>query len=201
MRKRGFTIVELLIVIAVIGVLVTITVIAAKGAMKSSRDKRRQLMQASLQQAITAYYTLNSEWPGPLEDAANRSHDKDEVLLSDSEADKVFQEIVKLPFNGGTMLVDVSGLFVCEKGDCGNSNRGCWDNHEQAGQDWYCGDKNCKNGLDFTDAVKKGARRHIALSNMAFGYQGVKHGKFRRFHIRYNVKTDSVKVTDSETGN
>lgn len=49
--------------------------------------------------------------------------------------------------------------------------------------------------MDFTEAVKKGAKNRISLSQMAFGYQGTEEGRFRRFKISYNGATDSVKVT------
>jgi hypothetical protein len=49
--------------------------------------------------------------------------------------------------------------------------------------------------MDFTEAVKKGAKNRISLSQMAFGYQGTEEGRFCRFKISYNGATDSVKVT------
>jgi hypothetical protein len=44
--------------------------------------------------------------------------------------------------------------------------------------------------MDFTLAVSKG----WSVSEMAFGWQGVEYGRFRRFWITYNAKTDSVTV-------
>ena len=44
------------------------------------------------------------------------------------------------------------------------------------------------------EAVKKG-NRHVSLSQMSFGYPGKENGKFCRYKITYNGKTDSVTVS------
>lgn len=197
--KKAFSIVELLVVIAVISVLATITVVAASGAISQARDKRAEAMRTVLEQAIAAYYAQEGKWPDAIETALNSAGAADEVQLDNDATDKVFRQIVGRAYEGGTVLVDASGLYVCESSNCGNSNRGCWDNHKYPDAPGYCGDKHCRVGTEFTEAVKKGSRRHIALQAMAFGYQGTEYGKFRRFHLVYNVKTDSVKVTKNET--
>ena len=48
MRQRGFTIVELLIVIVVIGILAAITVVAFNGVQRKARDTDRKSDVASL---------------------------------------------------------------------------------------------------------------------------------------------------------
>lgn len=63
-KQKGFTIIELLIVIVVIGILATITAIALGGANERARDAKRESDAKSLQTALEAYYTVgNSNYP------------------------------------------------------------------------------------------------------------------------------------------
>ena len=61
--KKGFTIVELLVVIGVLAVLMTIVVVAASGVQKGGREKRASAMRSALEQAIAAYYAQEGKWP------------------------------------------------------------------------------------------------------------------------------------------
>lgn len=63
-KQKGFTIIELLIVIVVIGILATITAVALGGANERARDAKRESDVKSLQTALEAYYTIgNSQYP------------------------------------------------------------------------------------------------------------------------------------------
>ncbi len=63
-NQKGFTIIELLIVIVVIGILATITAIALGGANERARDAKRESDVKSLQTALEAYYTIgNATYP------------------------------------------------------------------------------------------------------------------------------------------
>ena len=64
MRKEsGFTIVELLIVVVVIGILAAIVTVAYTGISASSRDSARKADISTLSKAIELYYVDNGRYP------------------------------------------------------------------------------------------------------------------------------------------
>lgn len=62
-RSRGFTIVELLIVIVVIAVLAAVVIVAYSGIQSRARDTKRQHDTQSIARALEAYYVLNGSYP------------------------------------------------------------------------------------------------------------------------------------------
>ena len=198
MKRKGFTIVELLVVIAIIGVLLGIVSVAVSGSLKNGRSRRATAMCNVLQQAIAMYYTKEGKWPGRIDSVAeNMPDDKDTYTLLPNEADEVFREIVKRSTGSSAsmMLVDASALFVADSGKLRNNGEGCYDNHSDSSLPTFCGNQHCVNGTDFSRACKRGEKGYIPLDNMVFGYAATGSGKFSRYWITYNCKTDSVKVT------
>ncbi len=197
MRRRGFTIVELLVVIAVIGVLGGIVTGAAMGSIRGARTKRAEAMRVALEQAISAYYAQEGKWPDAIEDRANNMS-SDTYMFSADETDDIFQQVVGKGFGKSgrkSVLVDATALFVARRSQLGNGGRGCYDNHRnRKASATYCAGRKCISGVDFSTAVARSGRNHIRFSDMAFGYQGAEEGRFCRYWIVYNGQTDSVTV-------
>jgi prepilin-type N-terminal cleavage/methylation domain-containing protein len=61
--SRGFTLVELMIVTAVIGILATITIVGFSNIQASSRDTQRADKIATIAEALEKYYSANGEYP------------------------------------------------------------------------------------------------------------------------------------------
>ena len=59
-NKKGFTLLELLVVIGIIGVLVSLATVAYTSAQRKSRDSRRQADMKAVQSALEVYYSENS---------------------------------------------------------------------------------------------------------------------------------------------
>ncbi|MDB5160085.1 MAG: repeat protein [Candidatus Saccharibacteria bacterium] len=62
-RIRGFTLIELIVVIAVIGILATITVVGFGRYQGDTRDARRSSSASVIAEALEKYYDLNGEYP------------------------------------------------------------------------------------------------------------------------------------------
>ena len=193
--SAGFTIVELLVVISIIGILLGIVTTAATGSIKNGRTRRAQAMASALQQAIAAYYAQEGEWPSVIESRSGNMGNKIKYTFTATEGDQILREVVRKSIGTGASrpLVDATALFVANasrvRGD------GCFDVHGDRNCTAYCGDKQCINGVDFSLAANKDSKVHISLNNMAFGWQGRTNGKFCRFWITYNSQTDSVSVS------
>jgi len=64
-KINGFTIVELLIVIVVIGILAAITIVAYNGIQNKANDTVVQADLANLKKKIENFNALNNSYPGP----------------------------------------------------------------------------------------------------------------------------------------
>lgn len=62
-KQKGFTIVELLIVIVVIAILAAISIVAFTGIQQRGRDSGRQADISNISKALVAYTTDGNAWP------------------------------------------------------------------------------------------------------------------------------------------
>ena len=193
MKRRGFTIIELILVIAIIGILMTLVMTSVKGSIAASREKRAEAIKNSIQLGLNSYYALKGQWPGTfgtmvrdgLERKPNRLGVNGEnvpdfyYLDSDESRDneliqEMIRELVK-ETREGNVLIDVSGLIVSRsRGDHADRTR----------------------GRDFTEAIRGTKQNPKAwrVSEMKFGYLQPDNGCFRSFDIIYNMSSDLLMV-------
>ena len=66
-KQQGFTIVELLIVIVVIGILAALVITTFTGIQQQARDTERQTDINAIHSQLEAYYAQNGYYPGDAE--------------------------------------------------------------------------------------------------------------------------------------
>lgn len=176
MKRRGFTLVELMMVVSILAVLMTIVVSSISSSMKAARERRTAALCQAVQAGLATYYAINEKWPSPLDSkVASGNFNDDEYELSSSEVRQLVKVLVDEAKQGRPMM-DISGLFVSR--DPG-----------ERGSNGY--------GMDFFTAVRgdKRSKKKMKTAEMYFGYPEKDSGKFRRFRMVYSVPTDSVRVT------
>ena len=63
LNRKGFTLIEILIVVAIIGILASVVVVGLGPAQKRGRDSRRVSDLRSVQNALELYYGKNGQYP------------------------------------------------------------------------------------------------------------------------------------------
>lgn len=103
--KRGFTIIELLVVVAIIGILTGVVLVAISDSRQRARDARRKTELKSIENAIELYASYNN---GKFPSSLTELHDS---LSAQTGSD------YKLPVDS------MDGQNVCTNGT--NSNAAC----------------------------------------------------------------------------
>ncbi|MBI4094456.1 MAG: type II secretion system protein [Candidatus Liptonbacteria bacterium] len=83
MKKRasGFTLIEILIVVAVIGILASVVLVGLGPVQRQGRDTRRIADLRSVQTALELFFNKNGEYPGA-NDAAFTWDDLEDAIVS-----------------------------------------------------------------------------------------------------------------------
>lgn len=179
--KKGFTIVELLMVIGIIGVLLGIVTTAASSSVKMARSRKADALCRLVETGLATYYAQNDKWPVSFEGKRGNSKDAygddnpDVYELTGSEVRECVKALVE-ETRKNNPIIDVSGLFVSRSpGESGDRSY----------------------GLDFLQAIhgtRKSAKK-MKVAEMYFGYPTTENGWFRRFRMRYSLPGDTIMVS------
>ncbi len=174
--KRGFTIIELLMVVAILAVLLGIITTAATASIRQSRERQASSIKQTLQNGIAAYRVREDKWPGRLEDWAEQQHDGTLGYLSNADYDKVVQELLKESTgkSARARVMDPVGLLVMPV-SATERKTGC---------------------LDYRSVTTKNNKhaKRMEPSEMTVVYPNESDGMAYRFVIEYNTESDEVSV-------
>jgi prepilin-type N-terminal cleavage/methylation domain-containing protein len=92
-RRRGFTILELLVVISIIAVIATMATGAAIKALKQSRVRRIEAMQSGLEIALANYRAKENAWPFDLSDFVQDNNDKTRYWIHGENNQKALKKM------------------------------------------------------------------------------------------------------------
>jgi len=187
--KRGFTIVELLMVVAIIAVLLGIVTTAASSSIKMSRTRKAQALCHMVESGLAAYYAQKDEWPNKVDKSLARDNEKPAVSLNADQVRGCVLALVKETKEGNPMM-DISGLFVSRNPGTPQDNGKC----HHCGQNKYKPDKYY--GMDFMSAIRgtKKSQNKMKTAEMYFGYPHSSNGRFMPFYMSYNFATDQINV-------
>ena len=200
-RRAGFTIVEMMVVVAIVGILLGIVTTAASSSIKQARGRKADACRMLVQQAVATFYAQKGRWPGSVGSKiesgvqGNKKGTRGEVYtLSADEVRSAMLEILK-EVKSGNPLMDISGLYVsASKNEPNHKPCGDWENGDQLETYWPA---KGAYGLDFWDAVhgrRKDSNARMTTSQMSFGYPH-SDGGFMPFEFDYYISSDEMKVT------
>ena len=193
--KRGFTIVELMMVCGIIAILMGIVTTAASSSIKSSRRQKADALCTLVQAGLSTYREQKGEWPVNIPTSRSNNEgsggrtDPDKIVLTGEEVRKCVYELVHEAKENNPMM-DISGLFVSrEKGEL----QGGGGNDPSANK----GRVKTAYGLDFMQAIRgtKRSQKRMKVSEMYFGYPDPDTGHFLRFKMVYSIPTDTITVS------
>lgn len=176
--KRGFTIIELLMVIAILAVLLGIITTAATASIRQSRSRQTQAIKQTLQNGIAAYKVRDKRgrWPDKLEDMVTKEPDGTVGYLARNDYDSVVQELLKKSTGkyAKNRVMDPVGLAVIPVSN-DDGQVGC---------------------MDFRTVTTKNNKhaKRMEPSEMTVVYPRTNDGKAFRFVIEYNSESDEVTV-------
>lgn len=122
-RSRGFTLIELMIVMAVMGILITIAAPNLKQSIVRAREAVLKENLFQMREAIDQYYADNGKYPEVLTD----------LLNAQSKTRSYLRSIPKDPFTNADDWITVAPEGGAEGGTGGSSDEDSGDTLEEGG--------------------------------------------------------------------
>lgn len=174
MKRRGFTIIELMMVVGIIAILLTFVATSVSGVIKNSRARRKDAIFGLVEQGVATYYAQFGSWPWTDKDCESNKEYYD--VSSPDEVKSAIFKLVKESKEKNNPMMDISGLYVSERPGNANSR---------------------DRGMDFMTAVR-GSKEHprrTPASRLYYGYPN-SDGYFKSLKFRVWPTLDRAKVIE-----
>jgi prepilin-type N-terminal cleavage/methylation domain-containing protein len=140
-KQKGFTIVELLIVIVVIGILATLVIVTFSGIQQKGRNSQRQTDINALASHVEAYYASEGKYPtlANLNDATWRTTNTkglDPAALADPKNASTQTLVGAVPAAGTYSYAYVATPTNCDNGTGGDCTGYTLTAHTEGGDDY-----------------------------------------------------------------
>ena len=110
----GFTLIEMLIIITLIGILVTIAVPSYKRSLLKAKESVLKEDLYQMRKAIDAYFADNAKYPDSLEDLVDNNYLRDIPVDPITQSDKTWETVPPQPTLNGNMAP--GGVFDVHSG-------------------------------------------------------------------------------------
>lgn len=140
MKKNGFTLLELLVVIGIIGILVALATVSYTATQAAGRDSRRKQDMVAIQNAFEQYYSDDHVISGVSRTFVYPTN----CVGGDADLADIFKSSWPEDPEGGAYTASTCTqdeycfCATLEKADSGNSGSGCNWSAEKANRDYYC---------------------------------------------------------------
>ena len=193
--KKGFTIVELLVVIGIIAILMGIITTAAASSIRASRSQKADALCMLVQTGLSTYREQEGEWPVPAlnsevlsprsnNEGAGGQTDPNLIVLNAGEVRQAVKAMIDKAKRNSPVM-DISGLFVSKQ------------DNELTGTGTSRRPQKSIHGMDFMTAIRgsKQSQKKMSSSEMYFGYPDPETGYFLRFRMVYSIAADQITVS------
>ncbi|MFA7172821.1 MAG: type II secretion system protein [Kiritimatiellia bacterium] len=111
--KKGFTIVEMLVVVAVMAIIATLATGAVMKSMRTMRDKRADAMVSGLQMALNNYRAQQNKWPFDHAKDMKKVGNSQTLYRAEGENNAaVFTEMFKSTGSSKSSYIDPSAMLT-----------------------------------------------------------------------------------------
>lgn len=132
-NRQGFTLIEILVVVAIIALLASMVIIGLRGAQARGRDARRISDLKQVQTGLELYYSSNGKYPDTLDQATLVNYQVPQ-LPTDPSTRQLYSYCANNPTNQGYTLW---ATLESSTTNSGNFTSGCT-NGPQCGGLTYC---------------------------------------------------------------
>jgi len=115
-EEKGFTLVELMVVVIIIGLLTAVAIPNFRGVMDNSRQKADMATGKSIKDALDRFYAAKGKYPTVIGELTSASSGQEVYLNSEPKAAQGGGALLSVVFDTGITAATVNGVIEVDKG-------------------------------------------------------------------------------------